>query len=303
VDKNGLKWQRVFMIDYMVGYFKSFFQNPSASGIYLAISIGLAIGFGAVWLACYWPPLFKKPWLWAVLVSSAFLTVVAICFIQTPLQIWVGQALTHFWSQEVIARWILLAAIPSILLTGLVQEGAKLVPVVVCWRRSAKHLDPKLGLVIGAVAGAGFAIFEAQWAHNQIFASGWTWEAVQTYGFWALAGFWERFFTTAAHIAFSALAGYGLAKGWGWRFYLIASVLHGLLNYGAVLYHAELLTGVQAEIYVAVLAAVVTGWALWLRWRKETAVAESQPEPESGSGPGPEISPPLESSNQEQTIL
>ena len=95
------------MIDYMVGYFKSFFQNPSASGIYLVISIGLAIGFGAVWLTGYWPQLIKKPWLWAVLVSSAFLTVVAVCFIQTPLQIWTGQALMHFWSQEVLERWIL----------------------------------------------------------------------------------------------------------------------------------------------------------------------------------------------------
>jgi len=281
------------MLDYMVSYFLSFFQSPSGWGVYLALAIGLAIGFGAVWLACYWPPLFKKPWLWAVLVSSAFLTVVAICFIQTPLQIWVGQGLTHFWSQEVLARWILLAAIPSILLTGLVQEGSKLVPVVVYWRRSGKSLDPKLGLAIGAVAGAGFAIFEAQWAHNQIFASGWAWGAVQTYGFWALAGFWERFFTTAAHIAFSALAGYGLAKGLGWQFYLIASALHGLINYGAVLYQAGLLTGVRAEIYIAVLAVVVTGCALWLRWRKETAAitteiatettaaTETRPEPEA----------------------
>ncbi len=32
------------MIDYMVIFFKSFFQNPSALGI------GLAIAFGAVWL-------------------------------------------------------------------------------------------------------------------------------------------------------------------------------------------------------------------------------------------------------------
>ena len=286
------------MTDYMIAFFKSFFQNPSASGIYLVISIGLAIAFGAVWLACHRPPLFKKPWLWAVLVSSAFLTVVAVCFIQTPLQIWTGQALMHFWSQEVLMRWILLAAIPQILLTGLVQEGAKLVPVVVYWWRSGKNIDPKLGLIIGAVAGAGFAIFEAQWAHNQIFASGWTWEAVQTYGFWALAGFWERFFTAAAHIAFSALAGYGLARGWGWRFYLVASVLHGLLNYGAVLWQAELLTNIQVEIYIAVLAVLVTAWALWLRWRRGMVTAEptiSSPEvmtAETGLPPG-------ESSNQE----
>jgi RsiW-degrading membrane proteinase PrsW (M82 family) len=172
--------------------------------------------------------------------------------------------------------WILLAGIPQILLSGLVQEGSKLVPMVVYWWRSGKGIDPKLGLAIGAVAGAGFGIFEAQWAHNLIFASGWTWEAVQTGGFMALLGFWERFFTVAAHIAFSALAGYGLARGWGWQFYLIASVLHGLLNYGIVLLQAGLFTFVHVEIYVAALAVLVTAWALWLRWRKGGATADPE---------------------------
>jgi len=227
-----------------------------------------------VWLACYRPPVFKKPGLWAVLVSSAFLTLSAISFVQIPLQFWAGQALDHFWSQEILERWILLAAIPSILLSGLVQEGSKLVPVVVYWWRGGRNIDPKLGLAIGAVAGVGFGIFEAQWAHNVIFASGWTWEWVQTYGLWALGGFWERFFAVAGHIAWSALAGYGLAKGWGWQFYLVASALHALANYSAVLLQAGLLTAVHAEIYVAVLAVMVTAWALWLRWRKTAATTE-----------------------------
>ncbi|MFC1969779.1 PrsW family glutamic-type intramembrane protease [Chloroflexota bacterium] len=250
------------MLEYTVSFFVSFFQNPSALGI------GLAIAFGAVWLACYRPPLFKRPWLWAVLVGSAILALAAASFIQIPLQVLAGAALGHFWSQEVLERWILLAGIPQIFLSGLVQEGAKLVPVVVYWWRSGKNIDPKLGLAIGAVAGAGFGIFEAQWAHNLIFASGWTWGAVQTGGFMALAGFWERFFTVAAHTAFSALAGYGLARGWGWQFYLIAACLHGLLNYSVALLQAGLFTVVHLEIYVAVLAVLVTAWALWLRWRK-----------------------------------
>ncbi len=262
------------MIDYMIAFFKSFFQNPSDSGIYLAVAIGLAIAFGAIWLAGYRPPLLKKPWCWAVLLSSPFIALAAASFIQIPLQIWTGQALNHFWSQEVLSRWILLAGIPQILLSGLVQEGAKLVPVVIYWRRSGSNIDPKLGLAIGAVAGAAFGIFEAQWAHNLIFASGWTWAAVQTGGFMALAGFWERFFTVAAHIAFSALAGYGLAKGRGWQFYLIASALHGLLNYSVVLLQAGLLTALHVEIYVAVLAVLVTAWALWLRWRKTADTVE-----------------------------
>jgi RsiW-degrading membrane proteinase PrsW (M82 family) len=259
------------LIDYTVSFFGSFFQDPSAWGI------GLAIGFGVVWLAAYWPPLAKKPGLWAVLAGSAFLTLAAISFIQIPVQTWYGQALGQSWSQEVLMRWVLLAAAPSILLTGLVQEGAKMVPVVVYWQRSGRNIDPKLGLAIGAMAGAGFGIFEAQWALNTIFASGWTWVAVQAGGFWALAGFWERFFAVAAHIAFSALAGYGLARGWGWQFYLIASALHALLNYSTVLYQAGVLTTtVHIEIYIAVVAVAVTAWALLLRWRRTAGTAEPQ---------------------------
>jgi len=250
------------MTEYMVSFFVSFFQNPSALGI------ALAVAFGAIWLACYRPPLFKDSWLWTVLVSSAILTLAAIAFIQIPLQAWTGQALNHFWSQEVLLRWLLLAGIPGILLSGLVQEGSKLVPVVVYWWRTGRYIDPKLGLAIGAVAGAGFGIFEAQWAHNIIFASGWTWEAVQTGGVMALAGFWERFFAIAAHTAFSALAGYGLARGWGWQFYLIASFLHAFLNYGTVLTQFGLLSSLHVEIFVAVVAVLATTWALWLRWRE-----------------------------------
>jgi len=249
------------MIDYMVRSFVSFFQNPTAWGI------GLAIGFGVVWLACYRPPLFKKPWLWAVLVSSPFLTLAAVCFILIPLQ----QAMDHFLSQQVSGHWVFLAVIPLALLGGLVYEGAKMVPVVVYWRRSGKNIDPKLGLIIGAVAGAGFAIFAAQHQLNFIF----TWWPVHTGGFWALAGFWESFFVVAAHIAFSALVGYGLARGRGWQFYLIASGLHALLNYGRFLL-IGLLPDLHEEIYIAAVAVAVTAWALWLRWRKTKTTAEPE---------------------------
>jgi len=256
------------MLEQIIGFFLSWFANPNIVGI------GLALVFGAVWLVGYWPPLFKKHWLWVVLIGSAILSLAAVSFIQIPLQILAGQALGHFWSQEVLLRWILLAGIPQILLSGLVQEGAKLVPVVICWWRMGRRIDPKLGLVIGAVAGVGFGTFEAVWAHNTIFAQGWTWEAVQTGGLMALAGFWERFFAVAFHTASCALAGWGLARGWGWQFYLLASFLHGLLNYSVALLQSGLLTVVSLEIYAAVVAVLVTGVALWLRWRKSTVTFE-----------------------------
>jgi RsiW-degrading membrane proteinase PrsW (M82 family) len=263
------------MLEQMLAFLKSWFIYPNLSLGLMLLGIGLAIVFGAVWLCGHWPPLFKKPWLWAVAVVSAFLSLLAVTFIQIPLQGWVGQVLGYFWSQEVLVSWLLLAGIPQVLLSGLVQEGAKMVPMVFWWWRAGRNISPKLGLAIGAAAGAGFGIFEAVWAHCRLFAAGWTWQALQTDGFIAISGFWERFFAVGFHIAASALAGYGLARGRGWQFYLIAAGLHALLNYSVVLLQKGLFTIVQLETYAAVMAVVVTAWALCLRWRQTEETAES----------------------------
>jgi RsiW-degrading membrane proteinase PrsW (M82 family) len=252
----------------MMNFLKSWFIYPGLSWYLMLLGIGLAIVFGAIWLLGHWPPLFKKSWLWAVALVSAFLSLLAVTFVQIPLQFYSGKALLHFWSLETLNNWLLLAAIPQILLSGLVQEGAKMVPMVAWWWRSGRNISPRLGLAIGAVAGAGFGIFEAVWAHGRIFAAGWTLQALQTDGFLGIAGFWERFFAVSFHIAASALAGYGLAKGKGWQFYLIAAFLHGFLNYSVVFLQKGYLSIVQLEAYAAVIAVVVTAVVLWLRWRK-----------------------------------
>jgi RsiW-degrading membrane proteinase PrsW (M82 family) len=264
------------MIHHPVIHLFCYFFN--CTGISAGV-VGLGIAFGAVWLACYWPPLFKKPWLWAVLVGSAFLTAAVVYFIQNPLMdAIVYQTVYGLGSHIVLFRLIMVVGIP--LLKGLVQEGAKLVPVVVWWRRSARSLDPKLGLVIGAVAGAGFGIVEAQRALNCALAAGWTWHVME---FYILNGFWGIFFTVAAQIAFSALAGYGLARGWGWQFYLISSSMHGLLIMARGLFEVHTPASIpswqyslEAFIYTAVIAVLVTAWALWLRWRKKAATAEPE---------------------------
>jgi RsiW-degrading membrane proteinase PrsW (M82 family) len=261
----------------MWSFLQSWFIYPGLSWYLMLIGISLAIVFGAIWLLGHWPPLFKKPWLWAVALVSAFLALLAVTFVQIPLQYYVGKALVHFWSQEVLLRWLLLAVIPQILLSGLVQEGAKMVPMVAWWWRSGRNIDPKIGLAIGAAAGAGFGIFEAVWAHCNILAGGWTWQAVQTNGFLGIAGFWERFFAVGFHIAVSALAGYGLAKGKGWQFYLIAAFLHSFLNYGVVFLQKGYLTVVQLEAYAAVIAVVVTAVVLWLRWQKTEEAETVEP--------------------------
>jgi RsiW-degrading membrane proteinase PrsW (M82 family) len=264
------------MLDLAVSFFLSGFVYPGILWNQVLLSIGLGIVFGAIWFVPYWTPILKKPWAWAVLAGSAFLTWTTVAFIQVPLQQLAGNFLVNQFGMETYQSQALFMAIPAILLTGLVQEGSKLLPVVICWWRKSRNIDPKMGLAIGAVAGLGLGLFEAVWVHNNIFASGWGWEAVQTGGLMALAPFWERFFTIGAHVAFSALAGWGLARGWGWQLYLVVSFMHAYLNYSAILLRVGLYTVADVEIYVAVVAGLVTAVALWLRWRKtaEPAVAE-----------------------------
>ena len=262
------------MLKYMIELFVSGFVYPGILWNQVLIGIGLGIVFGAIWYATYWTPILGKPWPWAVLASSTFLSWAAAAFIQVPLQSWTSQALNFFWSEEILIRWLLLAGIPAILLSGLVQEGSKLVPVVIFWWRKGKNIDPKLGLVIGAVAGLGFGTFEAVWVHNLTLISGWSWEMVKTTGLMlALTPFWVRFFVVAFHTASSAIAGWGLAKGWGWQFYLIASFAHGIINYSAIIFQVGAINQVQLSIYAAVWALIVTAVALWLRWKKQKVVA------------------------------
>jgi RsiW-degrading membrane proteinase PrsW (M82 family) len=271
--------------DTMSSYLKSWFDFSGLAWHLVAIGIALAVVFGAIWLLSQWPPLFKKPWLWAVVVVSAFLTLLAVVFVQIPLQWYAAKAEQHFWSSATLTHWLLLTGIPALIISGLVQEGAKMVPIVAWWWRSGKKIDPKLGLAIGALAGAGFGIFEATWAHTQTFMAGWTWNVVSSSGWQGLLPFWDRFWAIAMHTAISALVGYGLAKGKGWQFYLIASVLHAAVNFLVLPYRRGMLTFNQVEILLAGAAAIITLAALWLRWQKDTEEMEPiLPDKPAGTG-------------------
>lgn len=250
------------MLLQMLGFFIYFFYNPSILGI------GLALAFGAIWLACYRPPMISRPWLWVVLVAGGVAAPIAIAITAYPVRFALTQVYGHFWSPQTLAQWSLLASIPSMYIFGLVREGAKLLPVAVYWWRKGRNIDLKLGLMAGAVAGAGYGILEAQWTLNYMIASGWSWDKVEIEGLVALGGFWESFFIVALHVGTTALAGWGLAKGWGWQFYLLAAFLYMFPNYSSVLVASKLISAVQAEFLIAAWALLVTGVALWFRERE-----------------------------------
>jgi len=252
----------------LVEVLKSWFSYPDTSGDYIFYGIVIAFVFGAVWLLSHWPPLFKKPWLWAVLVGSGFLTLLAFVFIEIPLRSGIEIIMEKIWNVDTLSDWLLLSSIPFVLVIGLVQEGAKMVPMVFWWVKGKRNISPKMGLAIGALAGAGFGIFQAIWVNNNILPYlGLPWDAVQN-GFEGIALYWQTFFTVGFHIAASALAGYGLAKGKGFRFYLLAALLHAVITYATILEIQFNLTAIQVEMYIAVVAVLVTAGALMLRWRK-----------------------------------
>jgi RsiW-degrading membrane proteinase PrsW (M82 family) len=167
------------------------------------------------------------------------------------------------WGEAKVMERILLTAIPPALISGLVQEGTKLIPVASYWWHKRRQIDPKFGLIIGVVAGAGFGILEAQWVHSSAYFLG------SISGNAGATVFVERFFIVAFHAGASGLAGWGLARGWGWQFYLIASVLHGAINYVAIFSQMQTLSILQVELVIAVISLTVTAYALLIRWKKE----------------------------------
>jgi RsiW-degrading membrane proteinase PrsW (M82 family) len=260
----------------MMDFLESFFVYEGLTWDFALIALGLALAFGIIWLLAYWPPFFKNIWFLPVMIVSAFLCLLAITFVQIPLQYYANRAFLNYMSQTEYLNWYLLTAIPAILLSGLVQEIAKAVPVFFWWWRSGKTISPRMGLIIGAVAGAGFGIFEGFWAHGSVLAAGWTIDAISQAGFDGIAPFWERFFTIGFHIAASALVGYGIAKGKWWQYYLIAAALHALLNYSSVVFtyfvYIQPLQDFKTayvEGYIALGSLILTAVVLYLRWRKD----------------------------------
>jgi RsiW-degrading membrane proteinase PrsW (M82 family) len=245
---------------------QSWFKYPNVSGTQLLIGFGIALAFGVVWLIAHWPPLFKRPWFWAIAVVSALVTMVAFAYVRTPLQFYYDKLVNHYLSPAAISDWLLLLGIPSVIISGLVQEGGKMVPMAFFWWKEDRRITPAMGLAIGAMAGAAFGIFEAFQVFGTMFGHGWT-TAAFSEGFDGIAGFWERFFAVGFHTAISAMVGFGLARGKGWQYFLVAAGFHALFNYPAYFYAKQYLNLVQVEVIIAVIAVIITAVVLIVRYR------------------------------------
>ena len=272
------------MLHLMTSFFNAGFYFPGYNWTSILLAIAIGIGFGRLWLFLYRPPLFKTARLWYVFFISAILTWTAVSFVQIPLQSWLKNALVHWWNPQTLstARFILLSYIPIVLIAGIVQEAAKIAPVFFFRQRNKDEFTPQLGLIAGAVAGAGFGIFEAIWKLNLILPTIGIFNSYSTIlssvgfkslqiillGFTPIMGIFGSIYSVVFHIAASALVGYGLAKHRGWQFYLLAVLLNDLINFGAFLAYLRRISMIEGIIWVSVPLVLVTVFALWLRWHK-----------------------------------
>ncbi len=227
----------------------------------------LAALFAAPWLVCFAWGWLARRWLWVAFGAAALLFPLSIALVQVPIQGAVGAVTLSLLGPAGVGRYLLLAGAPAVAMSGIVQEGAKLLVTLLALRGLGARSDRRAGLAVGAAAGAGYGAMEAFWVFNLIFAAGWSWATVQLLGPAGLTGFFERLYAVPFHTAAAALAAYGYASGRPWRFLLLAAGLHSALNYGALLASAGVFGLPAMEAWGVVITALTVGLALWLRFR------------------------------------
>ncbi|MHB1132475.1 MAG: hypothetical protein ACYC4L_08825 [Chloroflexota bacterium] len=233
----------------------------------------LAALFALPWLAWLGRGWLRSRWLWLALAAGAALFSVSIAWVQVPLDQAMDGVLLGLFDKATIERNLLVLSIPSLLIASAVQETTKVLVAILALRAARAAGDRRAGLAFGAAAGAGYGGFEAFWAMNTVFAAGLTLGTVQLAGPMALMAFVERFFAVPFHIGSAAVAAYGYASGRPWRFWLLAVLLHTVVNYGVILLMVGALNAVTVEVWVAVFALVTVGFALWLRRRTAPTLA------------------------------
>ena len=227
----------------------------------------LALAFTAPWLLWLGRGWLRSRWLWLAVVVAAVLFPFSIGWVQVPIQQGLNALWTDVLDTPTIQRYLLLVALPSLLVASIVQESVKLLVAIAALRLAAAARDPRAGIAFGAAAGAGYGGFEAFWVFNQIFAIGWSIAMVQLQGPVALTGFVERLFAVPFHIGLTAVAGYGYATGRPWRFWALAVALHTLANFAVVTMQAGVLDIVGVEVWAALVALATVSLAIWLRHR------------------------------------
>lgn len=247
--------------------FLKYFLLPNVDLSFFLLSILFVLIYTAICLLPFRPPLHKNTGLWIVLVAGLILTPFCIAFIQMPIQRAISNAISGLASSLGNVTAYAISGIFIALIASFVQQGARLIPTWAYLVKTKTLTSPLNGLIVGAVAGAGFGIIDAFLGHNQIFQLGLNKLMQSGGGIIALVVF-ERFFTLAMCTATTAIAGYGIATGKGWQYYLIICGVQFIFNYIPFLISTKYLDLIAAETLMFLIAAGTMTFALWLRYKK-----------------------------------
>ena len=247
--------------DTIIAFLRSWFDYSGVEGKLILISAALALVFGIIWLLGYRPPFSKKPQLWLVAISSALITIIVLALIYMPLS-YLLLSSVHPSSVAEVLMWML----PVVLLAGFLQEGAKMIPMLFFLRGNDKN-DPKMGIVIGAAAGAGFGIFQLFWTYNQAFALGWRYDGIES-----LIPFWLAFWALTLHIGLSSFVGYGITQGKTSKYLSNAGFIQALVAYLptllVVITEEVTTTYYILAVIIPIVVVITMAISYNLRWRK-----------------------------------
>ncbi len=208
-------------------------------GFYLLIAL--------IWLVFLGRDSYRLKWSYILFVLGMLLYPI-ILITQAPLQQWYAvkvmmPALSR--GQSIFVP----AMIPS-LLTGLIQETLKFVPLLIIAR--TVKLRPLTLISLGAFIGAGFGFAEACHIAGPVFQA----RALTS------VTLFDRIFAILLHTVLGAGMGYGIARRKIWQFWLAAVGLHSFAIFPVVLVQLKVISvkalQIVLVIYDLILLAVMT---------------------------------------------
>lgn len=197
--------------------------------------------------------------LWTAAPIGGLLFLAGVFGLQVALQTQLEQLLVRMVSPLTLEAWPIAIAAPIALVAALVQESARLFATLGTLRLA--HRGRAAGAWTGALAGAGVGLFEAAWLLGAI---------PPTHFAILSAAVLERLIAIAFHIGAGALLGAGIVARRVTGAFVVAVMLHAMVDSVAALYQMGRASAGDALWMAAVigiglfLAMLLTG----LRWMR-----------------------------------
>lgn len=207
-----------------------------------------------MWLAIFFRGAFpERKTIYLSAVSTGALALTLALPIQKAIQTYAN----NFYSSFGAFYWI--AGAIAVLVSGLMQEALKGLAI---WLNRFIMREEIDWLPLGLAVGFGFGVWEA-------------WRLVALplgeNGIWFPLAIMERFSTIGLQIGLAFIVAYGLSKRQPGRYFLLAAVWHGGVNYLAILYQGRALGLWPTEIGTFIMAFAALVFASWLYRRPQAA--------------------------------